>query len=70
MIPYDTAYNLYRTLSDHGRNPLVHMLAVPSMSFLPSGGLRPHFIIAFIGQILMAFAQNPEDMQRFYKLVK
>ena len=70
MIPYETAYNLYRTLSDHGRNPLVHMLAVPSMSFLPSGGLRPHFIIAFIGQILMAFAQNPEDMQRFYKLVK
>jgi len=70
MIPYEEAYNLYLTLSRQGQNPLVHMLAVPSMRFIPSGGLKPHFIIAFVGQLIMAFFENPEDMRRVYKSVR
>lgn len=70
MMPYEMVYDLYRTISNNGQNPLVHMLSVPSMRLLPSGGLNPHFIIAFVGQILMAFVENPEDMRKLYKSVK
>ncbi len=70
MIPYAEAYKLYRTISRDGRNPLVHMLDVPSMRFIPSGGLKPHFIIAFVGLLLMALCENPEDMCRLYKSVQ
>ena len=70
MIPYELAYDLYRTLSNEGQNPLVHLLQVPSMRFLPNGGMKPHFIIAFMGQIIMAFVEDPEDMRRLYKSVK
>ena len=70
MIPFELAYNLYRTLSNEGQNPLVHMLSVPAMRFIPNGGLKPHFIIAFVGQIIMTFAENPEDMRKVYKSVK
>ena len=70
MIPFEKAYNLYRTISNQGRNPLVHMLSVPSMRFIPNGGMKPHFIIAFVGQIIMAFVEKPKDMRRLYKSVK
>lgn len=69
MMPYEMVCDLYRTLSNDGLNPLVHMLAVPSMRLLPHGGMNPHFIIAFVGQILMALVENPEDMRRIYKEV-
>jgi hypothetical protein len=32
--------------------------------------MNPHFIIAFMGLMMMAFVENPEDMKRFYKIVK
>lgn len=70
MIPFHIAYSVYQLISNNGQNPNVHMLQVPSMRFLPHGGMNPHFIIAFMGQIMMAFAENPEDMQRRYKTVK
>ena len=35
-----------------------------------TGGMNPHFVLAFMGQIMMAFAENPEGMQRLYKTVK
>jgi len=70
MIPYEEAYRLYLTLSQQRQNPLVHMLVVPSMRLIPKGGLKPHFIVAFMGQLLMALVQNPEDMRRLYKSVK
>jgi len=70
MIPYRLAYNLYNTISDGGRNPLVHMLAVPAMRFLPTGDLKPHFIVAFMGQVIMSFVENPENMRRLYKSVR
>ena len=70
MMPFERVYDLYRTLSNDGRNAKVHMLSVPSMRFVPSGGMNPHFIIAFVGQILMAFVQNPEDMCKLYKSVR
>jgi hypothetical protein len=70
MVPYEAAHNLYRTISNDGRNPLVHMLAVPAMRFIPNGGMRPHFIIAFVGLLIMALYENPEDMRRPYKSVQ
>ena len=70
MIPFELAYDLYRTLSRQGQNPLVHILAVPAMRFIPNGGMKPHFIIAFVGQLIMAFFENPEDMRRPYKTVR
>lgn len=70
MLPFKYAYDQYRAISNQGQNPLVHMLAVPSMRFVPHGGMNPHFIIAFMGLMMMAFVENPEDMKRFYKIVK
>lgn len=70
MLPYKYAYDQYRAISNQGQNPLVHMLAVPSMRLVPHGGMNPHFIIAFMGQMMMAFVENPEDMRRLYKTVK
>ena len=70
MLPFKYAYDQYRAISNQGQNPLVHMLAVPSMRFVPHGGMNPHFIIAFMGLMMMAFVENPEDMKRFYKTVK
>jgi len=70
MMPFEMVYDLYRRVSRNGQNPQVHMLSVPAMRLLPHGGMNPHFIIAFVGQILMAFVENPEDMQRLYKRVK
>lgn len=70
MLPYKYAYDLYRAISHQGQNPFVHMLAVPSMRLVPHGGMNPHFVIAFMGQMMMAFVENPEDMQRLFKTVK
>lgn len=70
MMPFEMVYDLYRTVSHDGQNPRVHMLSVPAMRLLPHGGLNPHFIVAFVGQIIMAFVENPEDMQKIYKSVK
>lgn len=70
MMPFEMVYDLYRTLSNEGQNERVHMLSVPSMRLLPNGGMNPHFIVAFIGLIIMAFVENPEDMRKFYKCVK
>ena len=70
MLPYQYAYDQYRAISNQGQNPLVHMLAVPSMRLVPHGGMNPHFIIAFMGQMMMAFVENPEDMRRLFKAVK
>ena len=70
MIPFEMAYSLYRRISNNGQNPMVHMLSVPSMHYVPRGGMNPHFVLAFMGQIMMAFAENPEGMQRLYKTVK
>lgn len=70
MLPYKYAYDQYRAISHQGQNPLVHMLAVPSMRLVPHGGMNPHFIIAFMGQMMMAFVENPEDMRRLFKAVK
>jgi hypothetical protein len=70
IIPYEEAYRLYRTLSDEGKNPNVHMLSIPFPSFIPTGGMMSHLVIAFLGQILLSFEENPEDMQRRYKTVR
>ncbi|MBR3405827.1 MAG: hypothetical protein IKG92_02870 [Bacteroidales bacterium] len=70
MIPYEEAYRFYLIASQQKQNPLVHMLTVPSMRLIPKGGLKPHFVVAFVGQLLMALAENPEDMRRLYKSVK
>lgn len=70
MMPFEMVYDLYRSVSNDGQNPLVHMLSVPAMRLLPHGGLNPHFIIAFVGQILMAFVENPEDLLWIYKTVR
>ena len=70
MLPYKYAYDQYRAISHQGQNPFVHMLAVPSMRLVPHGGMNPHFVIAFMGQMMMAFVENPEDMQRLFKTVK
>lgn len=70
MIPYEEAYRFYLIASQQKQNPLVHMLAIPSMRLIPKGGLKPHFVVAFVGQLLMALAENPEDMRRLYKSVK
>ena len=70
MMPYEMVYKLYRTLSNEGQNPLVHMYSVPAMRLVPHGGLNPHFIVAFVGQLLMACVENPEDMRKFYKIDK
>ena len=70
MIPFEMVYDLYRTISNEGRNARVHMLSVPSWRFLPRGGMNPHFIIAFVEQVIMAFVQNPEDMCKLNKSVQ
>ncbi len=70
MLPYKYAYDQYRAISNEGQNPLVHMLAFPSMRLVPHGGMNPHFIIAFMGLLLMSFVENPKDMRRFCKTVK
>jgi hypothetical protein len=70
MIPYEESYNLYLTLSQQRQNPRVHMLAAPAMRLIPRGGLKPHFIMAFAGQLLMTFVEKPEDMRWFFKPVK
>lgn len=70
FIPYEKAYELYRDISDEGKNPNVHMLSIPFPSFIPTGGMMSHLVIAFLGQILLSFEENPEDMQRRYKTVK
>jgi len=46
------------------------MLSIPFPSFIPTGGMMSHLVIAFLGQILLSFEENPEDMQRRYKTVK
>ena len=70
MIPYEMAYKLYRTLSDQGKNPHVHMYDVPFPGFIPTGGMLTHVIIAFLEQILIALKENPEDLTRLFKKVK
>ena len=70
MMPYEFAYRQYRTISNNGKNPNVHMLSVPSMRFVPRGGMNLHFIIAFMGLIIMSFVENPEGMQRYFKPVQ
>lgn len=69
MLPYRYAYDQYLAISNHGQNPLVHMLAVPSMRLVPHGGMNPHFIIAFMGQMIMAFAEDPEDMGKIFTII-
>ena len=63
MIPYKEAYRLYLRISNDGKDPSVHMKDVPSVRFIPAGGLNPHFIIAFFILMYMAFSENPEDMR-------
>ena len=63
MIPYKEAYRLYLRISNDGKDPSVHMKDVPSVRFIPAGGLNPHFIIAFFIQLYIAFSENPEDMR-------
>ena len=70
MMPYRFAYEQYLAISNNGQNPNVHMLNVPAMRFVPRGGMKLHFIIAFIGQMMMAFAENPEGMKKIYKSVQ
>ncbi len=70
MLPYQYAYNQYLAISNNGQNPNVHMLNIPANRFASMGGMKPHFIIAFMSQVMMAFAENPESMQRLYKAVK
>lgn len=70
MLPYQYAYNQYLAISNNGQNPNVHMLNVPAMRFVPRGGMKPHFIMAFMGQIIMAFVENPEGMKKIYKSVQ
>jgi hypothetical protein len=70
MIPYELAYKLYRTISNQGKNPKVHMLSIPFPRFIPTGGMLSHLVIAFLGQILMSLEENPEDMRLRYIPVK
>ena len=70
MMPYLFAYEQYRAISNDGKNSYVHMLNVPAMRFVPRGGMKLHFIIAFMGQIIMAFVENPEGMKKIYKSVQ
>ena len=70
MLPYQYAYNQYLAISNNGQNPNVHMLNIPANRFASMGGMKPHFIIAFMSQVMMAFAENPESMQSLYKAVK
>lgn len=70
MMPYDMAYKLYRTVSNQGKNPNVHMLSFPLPGFIPTGGMMSHLVIAFLVQICMALGENPEDMRRLCKSVK
>ena len=70
MMPYRFAYEQYRAISNDGKNSYVHMLNVPAMRFVPRGGMKLHFIIAFMGQIIMAFVENPEGMKKIYKSVQ
>ena len=70
IIPYDEAYRLYHAISDEGKNPNVHMLSIPFPSFLPTGGMMLHLVIAFLGQIQLSFEENPEDMRLRYKSVR
>jgi len=70
MLPYKLAYELYRIVSDRGKNPNVHMLAIPLPSFIPTGGMLNHLIIAVLIQFYIVFLENPEDTRRLYKSVK
>lgn len=70
MIPYEQAYQLYRTISNQGKNPYVHMLSVPFPSFISTGATLSHLVIAFLGQVLMSLEENPEDMRMRYKTVR
>lgn len=70
MMPYDMAYKLYRTVSNQGKNPNVHMLSFPLPGFIPTGGMMSHLVIAFLVQICMALEENPEDMRALCKSVK
>ena len=70
MMPYDMAYKLYRTVSNQGKNPNVHMLSFPLPGFIPTGGMMSHLVIAFLIQIYMALKENPEDMRALCKSVK
>ena len=70
MIPYELAYNLYRTLSNEGQNTKVHMMNVSSLGDFPTGGLNTHFVISFMVQIHMACMRDPSDMLLIYNPVK
>ena len=70
MFPYEYTYDQYMAISNGGKNPKVHMLNVPSMRLVPDGGMKRHFILAFMGQMTMAFVENPEGMQKIYKSVR
>ena len=70
MLPYKYAYDQYRAISNEGQNPMAHMLAFSSMRLVPHGGMNPHFIIAFMGLLLMSFVENPENMRRICKIVR
>ena len=70
MLPYKYAYDQYRAISNEGQNPMAHMLAFSSMRLVPHGGMNPHFIIAFMGLLLMSFVENPENMRRICKTVR
>lgn len=70
MMPFQFAYDQYRAISNQGQNPMVHMLAVPAMRLIPHGGMNPHFIIAFVAQLIMAFVENPENLQKIFKPIQ
>ncbi len=70
MFPYEYTYDQYMAISNGRKNPKVHMLNVPSMRLVPRGGMKRHFILAFMGQMTMAFVENPEGMQKIFKSVQ
>lgn len=70
MIPFELASSLYRTISNLGKNDNAHLLVVPSIGNVPTGGMDPHFVIAFFIQVEMACAKDPEDMQLIYRTVE
>ena len=70
MFPYEYTYDQYMAISNGRKNPKVHMLNVTSMRLVPRGGMKRHFILAFMGQMIMAFVENPEGMQKIFKSVE
>jgi len=70
MIPYELAYKMYHAISNQGENRKVHMLAVPLPNFIPRGDMSPHLVVAFLGQVFMALAEEPSDLKRLYQSVK